>query len=229
MPEDVHRIELIPLGELVKSEAERNPKDHDIGAIIVSLQRFGFVTPGIRNEKTRRSVAGHGRARALAEMKRLDMDPPRRIKKGPKGEWLVPVVAGIHFDSDNEAEAYVVADNRHTIAGGWNEPELFDVLSDIAQVTGGLEGTGFDGDDLDELGSLLATDFKDQSGNQAERDNNNLSKMKSGDGQIVRCEIGEVMTTVEKSLADDVWAYVSGGDDQRERMSEILRLGLGEL
>ncbi len=39
------RIEYVLTDDL--SEASRNPKKHDdVGAIIQSIQRFGFVTPG---------------------------------------------------------------------------------------------------------------------------------------------------------------------------------------
>jgi DNA modification methylase len=74
------------------------------------------------------------------------------------GDWLVPVVRGVAFNSDAEIEAYLVADNRLTILGGWNEPELASLLQDLAaQDTALLEATGYDADDLqallDELGA----------------------------------------------------------------------------
>jgi hypothetical protein len=70
----------------------------------------------------------------------------------------VPVVRGVAFNSDAEIEAYLVADNRLTILGGWNEPELASLLQDLAaQDTALLEATGYDADDLqallDELGA----------------------------------------------------------------------------
>ena len=68
------------------------------------------------------------------------------------GDWLVPVVRGVGFNSDAEIEAYLVADNRLTILGGWNEPELAALLQDLAaQDTALLETTGYDGDDLQAL------------------------------------------------------------------------------
>jgi hypothetical protein len=68
------------------------------------------------------------------------------------GDWLVPVVRGVAFNSDAEIEAYLVADNRLTILGGWNEPELAGLLQDLAaQDTALLEATGYDADDLQAL------------------------------------------------------------------------------
>lgn len=138
-------IEYVPLSEV--AAAERNPKDHDIGAIIQSIQRFGFVTPGVVNEKTGRIVVGHGRADALQRMRADGFPAPGRIREGEDGEWLVPIVRGVEFETDAEAEAYVIADNRLTELGGWDHSSLPIILKDLA-ANDLLEVTGFDGDDL---------------------------------------------------------------------------------
>lgn len=116
------RIEYVPLDEVIRWP--RNPKSHDPPELIASFKRFGFVAPLIFDEASGRMVAGHGRLEALQELMRDGKAPPKRVKKkrGKGGAWLVPVVRGIHFESETEAEAYVVADNKLQEAGGWQGP-----------------------------------------------------------------------------------------------------------
>jgi hypothetical protein len=45
------RIEYRVLDDVV--EAERNPKDHDLGAVITSIRRFGFVNPAVEGFRDR--------------------------------------------------------------------------------------------------------------------------------------------------------------------------------
>ena len=55
---------------------------------------------------------------------------------------------------------YLVADNRTTELGGWDDEKLVQVLSDLAAGPG-LDGTGYDGDDLDQKIMDLASPFVD--------------------------------------------------------------------
>lgn len=143
------RIEYVALADLKRHP--RNPKDHDIGAISRSVNRFGFTAPVIIDERTGYLAAGHGRIDTLAQLKAQGKEPPANVQ-ADGDEWLVPVVRGVAFNSDAEIEAYLVADNRLTILGGWNEPELAGLLQDLAaQDTALLEATGYDGDDLQAL------------------------------------------------------------------------------
>jgi hypothetical protein len=143
------RIEYMPLAALLK--APRNPKDHDIHLLHESFGRFGFVEPIALNEKTGRLVAGHGRLQALQEAKAAGRQPQKRIEVRD-GEWLVPVLRGIAFDNDEEAEAYVVTSNQATIAGGWNENLLADLLNEHAKAgAAGLRGMGFSENDVADL------------------------------------------------------------------------------
>ena len=57
------RVEYMLLDEI--TEADINVKDHDIGAIHESMNRFGFTSPLLMNEATMKLVAGHGRIEAL--------------------------------------------------------------------------------------------------------------------------------------------------------------------
>lgn len=142
-------IEYVSIDALKKHP--RNPKDHDIGAISRSVGRFGFTSPVIVDERTGYLVAGHGRIDTLAQMKAQGKQPPANVQKSGD-DWLVPVIRGVAFNSDAEVEAYLVADNRLTILGGWNEPELAGLLQDLAaQDQALLEATGYDADDLQSL------------------------------------------------------------------------------
>ena len=152
------RIEYMPLSKLKR--APRNPKEHDLGMLHSSIERFGYVDPIMLDENTGRLVAGHGRLDALQQMKASGGDAPARIRADGT-EWLVPVIRGIAFDDEREAEAYLVADNQATILGGWDEAVLADVLADFAE-DDALEGMGFDGDDLDVLLAWQAPIDKDE-------------------------------------------------------------------
>ncbi len=149
------RIEYVPLAELQR--APRNPKEHDLGAIHQSINRRGFVMPILLDERTGRIVAGHGRLETLIQKKQSGENPPARIQKTPSGDWAVPVIRGIQFKDDLDAEAYLVADNQTTILGGWNVPELTTLLTDLKGADL-LEGVGFTAEDLAEFMADIAAD-----------------------------------------------------------------------
>ena len=70
----------------------------------------------------------------------------------PDGDWLIPVVRGISFDSPEEAEAYLLADNKLTTLGGWDDSMLNDMIQDAIAPGGvGLVGTGFSQEEIDAL------------------------------------------------------------------------------
>jgi len=135
-----HWIERRPLDEVAKMPAVRNPKRHDIPELIDSMRRFGFTSPPIIDERTGRMLTGHGRVAALAAMREQGGDPPMGVV-----DWQVPVIRGVETRDDDEAEAYVVADNQHTILGGWDNGELLTILQRHEQKIGPrLLGSGFD-------------------------------------------------------------------------------------
>lgn len=139
-PEQV-RVEYMPL--LGMAPAPRNPKRHEVESIKASMRRFGFVAVPAINETTGRLVAGHGRREALIEMKAAGELAPARIQVRD-GEWFVPVLRGVAFATDQEAEAYLLADNRLTEIGGWDEAELVKILGELQAIPDGLIGVGYD-------------------------------------------------------------------------------------
>lgn len=137
------RISYERLGEIAR--APRNPKWHDEEGLDASYARFGYVAPMIVDEGTGELVAGHGRLDGLIARKDAGEPPPARIRTADDGEWLVPVVRGVKFDSRAEAEAYLLADNRLTENGGYDDEALAAVLRDHRDR---LDGIGYQPDEV---------------------------------------------------------------------------------
>lgn len=149
-----HRTEYLPLDEI--PVALVNPKLHSDAEIRASLRRFGYVEPGLIDDRTGRLVAGHGRLAALQAMRADSDPPPAGIEVRADGAWLVPVTRGWASSSDMEAHAVGVALNRLTEAGGWDNEALAELLEDFAGGEHGFDGLGFGGGDLDEILAGLA-------------------------------------------------------------------------
>jgi len=143
------RLEPTPLSDCLAKAHPKNPKEHDIPSLIASFARFGFVAFPTIDENTDVMVAGHGRCEALSQMKSSGASPPRGVSVRDDGEWMVPVTRGVSFASEAERDAYVVADNQMTIAGGWNLDRLTSLLEEIRPT--GFDGMGFGAVDLDSL------------------------------------------------------------------------------
>lgn len=145
------RLEFVPVHELVP--ADRNPKQHvDLGP---SFERFGFTEPGLICERTGKLVAGHGRRDKLLELEGAGAEPPEGIVVGDDGRWRMPIVRGWASKDDDEFEAYLVASNQLSAAGGFDLAAMVDVLSDLSRGPG-LEGTGVTDNELTSLVRRLA-------------------------------------------------------------------------
>lgn len=147
---EAEKVRIVPTKLSDITEADRNVKDHDIGAIHESMNRFGFTSPLLMNESTQKLVAGHGRVEALRQKKQFNEDRPANIEVAEDGDWLVPVIRGVYFENEEEAQAYLLADNRLTELGGWDTNALLEELQILSE-NSGLEGTGFDDADLNNL------------------------------------------------------------------------------
>jgi hypothetical protein len=145
------RIEYEPLSAIV--QWPRNPKLHQLDEIGKSVDRFGYVSPITVDETTKQLVAGHGRLAVLQQMKAEGKNPPARIEVAKDGEWMVPVIRGIAFASQAEAESYLLADNRLSEIGGWDDTMLTKILEDLSAsgTTNLLEGIGWTHDQVEEL------------------------------------------------------------------------------
>jgi hypothetical protein len=129
--------------------APRNPKGHADG-IGRSIAHHGFAELPLRDDRTGLLVAGHGRHQHLTAMHAEGQTPPDGILVDPDGMWRMPIVTGWSSRSDADAEAYLIASNQLTTAGGWDDPGLATVLADL-QDAGLADLTGFTNDELTAL------------------------------------------------------------------------------
>jgi hypothetical protein len=158
-------VEYVPLDDV--KPADRNPKSHDHELLSRSFRRFGFVEPMIRDDRTGRLVAGHGRLDELRMARARDRElAPNGVRVDDDGTWLVPVLVGWSSADDVEAQAYIVASNRTVEAGGWDDSILADVLADLeSSGADAFEGIGYSLDDaLAMLSARLGDDGDDEHG-----------------------------------------------------------------
>lgn len=152
-----------------------NAKTHDIGVIIESIKRFGSVDPIVIDGRTDLIMSGHGRSEALAWLKKDGDTPPDGIRVDDNGDWLIPVVDGWSSRTDYDAHAAMIALNRTTELGGWDQTALVDLLEQLAEYDDGLDGVGYDGDDLDTLKAQLA--YLDEPDNESELDSDESERI----------------------------------------------------
>jgi len=190
------RVEYIDLDEIV--EADNNPKDHDLGVIYQSINRFGFNNPIILNDANGKLLVGHGRLQALKMIRDAGEDAPDRIVV-EDGCWQVPVIKGVNIDNPAEAQAYLLADNRLTELGGWKNMDLIESLHEILEETGDLDGTGYDLEDVDTiLKSLENTNIFE------EEDGSTTQTAETGDETEVTIAVGRYKFKVP---ADDFYDW----------------------
>lgn len=148
-------IQYADLYEVARAVRTDNPKRHDVEAIIESILRAGFVTPTIQNDEDGTMLVGAGRIEALLALHARGAEAPSGIAVDSDGRWLVPVVHGVHLTA-SAASAFLLADNRTTELGGWDDQQLGALLQELATTTEGLQGTGFTETDLSALLDRLA-------------------------------------------------------------------------
>jgi len=148
------RTEYMSIKSMVR--APRNPKGHDGDRIERAMDRFGFMDPGVLDERTGRLVAGHGRLDGLIAMMEAGQSPPEGVEL--RGEdWYWPVTRGWASRSDVDAEAALVALNRLSEIGGWDDPGgLVAILEAVAKADAELvDIIGYTTDDLADLSAEL--------------------------------------------------------------------------
>lgn len=110
-----------------------NPREGDVDAIIESIEVNGFISPVIAQKSTGYIIAGNHRYDALQAL----------------GSAVIPV---IQIDVDDEmAKRYLLADNRTSDLGRYNEQNLMDLLLSMQDSELGLIGTGYTEDALNAL------------------------------------------------------------------------------
>lgn len=110
----------------------RNRRHGDVGLISTLLDRFGLYAPIVVQRSTGYVLAGNHRWRAAKAL-----------------GWTEIAVSYLDVD-DVEARQILLADNRSADLATWDRAGLADELRELADLDA-LEGTGWDGDDLDEL------------------------------------------------------------------------------
>jgi ParB-like chromosome segregation protein Spo0J len=127
-----------------------NPRRGDLEATRASLHRFGQLKPIVVDGS--RIVAGHTTVRAAAE----------------EG-WTHVAAAPNEFGSDDEARAFLLADNRTSDLGSYDDAQLVAHLAALAEIDS-LEGTGYAPDDLDDLYAQMARADADPDRDRPDRD-----------------------------------------------------------
>lgn len=118
----------------------QNVRQGDIGAIVESLKVHGQYRPIVVQRSTGFILAGNHtwKAARTVGLKTLD-------------------VTYVDVD-DDEALRILLIDNRSNDLATYDDPSLVELLKQLMETERGLTGTGFDGDDLDEL--LATMDFQ---------------------------------------------------------------------
>ena len=179
----------------------RNVRQGDIGAISESLKAHGQYRAVVYQESTKRILAGNHTWKAAKAL-------------GWKQIAATPIVC-----DDEQALRILLADNRSSDLATYDDKELMSLLQEIADTTEQLEGTLFDGDDLDDLvfkleGSLGFVDeglsiseLKDSYENAEIR---NLSLPYDRDQiEIIKKRLTELLSTMgEESFSSVVWRLV---------------------
>lgn len=139
---------LLPISAVSTHPA--NPKEHDLGAIAASLARFGQQQPIVVQKSTGWIIAGNGRWLAAPMVGEMET----ALGFGAGEPWTHIAVVLSDLD-DTTAKAYAIADNRTHDLGGYNDEKLAALLVELGQA-GALAGTGYDGEDVDELLASLS-------------------------------------------------------------------------
>jgi DNA modification methylase len=147
-------VAYLPVGSIVPDPS--NPRKHSlkqIRAIANSIEAFGFNAPILVN-KANRIVAGHGRLEAGRLL----------------GLAEVPVIRLEHL-SEQQAKAYMLADNKLTDRSSWDDRKVAIVLKELSDITLDfeIEATGFEAPEIDlRIQSLVPPDESTDSAHEFE-------------------------------------------------------------
>jgi ParB-like chromosome segregation protein Spo0J len=116
----------------------QNPRQGDLGAIHHSIETNGFYGTIIAQRSTGHILAGNHRWQAAQQAKAK----------------TIPVT-WIDVDDDH-ALRILLADNRTNDLATYNDNALAELLKELQDTTGTLDGTGYNTDDLNDLLQALA-------------------------------------------------------------------------
>ncbi len=115
---------------------KNNARIHDekqVGQIAASIQEFGFNVP-VLIDGNNSIIAGHGRALAAKQI----------------GMTQVPTIRIDHL-TDAQRRAFIIADNKLTENGGWNEEMLAAELAELQALDFDIGLTGFEAEEIERL------------------------------------------------------------------------------
>jgi site-specific DNA-methyltransferase (adenine-specific) len=112
----------------------KNVRQGDIGAISESLKAHGQYRPIVVDRRTNRILAGNHTWKAAKAL-----------------GWQQIAAGYVETKDDDEALRILLADNRTTDLASYDDSGLAELLKQLSDTDIGLEGTAFDGDDLDAL------------------------------------------------------------------------------
>lgn len=132
-------LRYVPLAQAKRWD--ENPKRHDIGALMRSIELHGFGDPPKYDARLEGLVYGNGRTEALERLRLEGKEPPRGIVALEDGDWAVPVIFGVDAESHAAAVAFAIDHNNLTLLGGnlgfsdvmaiWDEGALQNVLTSV--------------------------------------------------------------------------------------------------
>jgi len=134
--------------------AGANPNEGDIGAIALSIKRYGFNRlPSVWKDKEVR--AGNHGVLALRMLKTQGELPPKRVIE-KEGKWYVPFI-DVSELSATEALGFAIADNHLAQLASQDETLLAQYLKVILEDDKTVfEATGYDEEDLNDIYQHLA-------------------------------------------------------------------------
>ena len=110
-----------------------NTRQGDVGAIIQSLETHGQYRPVVVQKSSMNVIAGNHTLMAASSL-----------------GWATVDATLLDVD-DDQALRILLVDNRTNDLATYDSPALIDVLEALVRSEYGLSGSGFDGNDLDEL------------------------------------------------------------------------------
>jgi len=135
-----------------------NPRRSDVGEIRASLRRFGQVRPILVDGK--RIVAGH-----------------HVVEAARQEGWTHAAATANEFGSEDEARAYLLADNRIPELAAYDDELLAAQLAALAEAEIPLEGTGWGEDALANLRRLAEASPLTGDGTPRERRDPNVKEV----------------------------------------------------
>ena len=138
-------------------------------------------------------------------------------------------IAAVFVEDDPvTATGFSITDNRSAELSEWSDATLGSLLSSLEDAGAEMESVGWT---QDEIESVLAAAMPvyGEGATEGRRGNNNMDRMRNaefGKGAFIRCEIGEIMTSIPNELYQQIWTIVSGAESQQAGISRVLEVAV---